>query len=89
MKIEHTKTDRAQVRVDFREHFKLAVSTLVGVFVGTLWSVQHRKASTFVGICADIFVDTPVCVFVSTFVGVRGSNLRFACSVFSDLTWPF
>ena len=36
---------------------KLAVSTLVGVFVGTLWSVQHKKASTFVGMCVDIFVD--------------------------------
>ena len=47
---------------------KIVVSTLVEVFVGTLWCVSHRKSSTIMGISMDIFVYTPVCIFVSTFV---------------------
>ena len=62
---------------------KCPVSTLVGVFVGTLWCVLRRKKnSTFAGISVDIFVYTPVCIFVSTFVReFVGQISRFECSV--------
>ena len=47
---------------------KFAVCTLVGVFVGTSLVRLAQKASTFVGIFVDIFVYTPMRIFVSTLV---------------------
>ena len=48
VKIGHVKIDRAHFRVYFRDTGKFPVSTgkcpvstLVGVFVGTLWCVLH------------------------------------------------
>ena len=71
VQIGHVKIDRAHFRVHFREHWKISREhSKLGVFVGTLWCVLHRakKTSTFVGISVDIFVYTPVCIFVSTSV---------------------
>ena len=73
----------------FREHWKIfPVSTLVGVFVGILWCALHRKKSTFVGISVDIFVYTPVCIFVSNFVReLVGQNpaVRVLCACLRDM----
>ena len=80
------KTDRGHFRVHFVNTVKFAVSTLVRVFMGTHWCILHRKTSSFMVIFVDIFVYTPVCIFVRTLVGefmgeFRGS--RALC--FSDL----
>ena len=47
---------------------KISVSTLVGVFVGTLWCFLHKKPQPSWGFPVDIFVHTPVCIFVCIFV---------------------
>ena len=55
---------------------KYPVSTLGGVSVGPSGAFYTEKPSTFVGISVDIFVYTPVCTFVSTFVG-QISRVKF------------
>ena len=65
----------------FESTVKFPVSTLVGVFVGTLWCVFKQEASTFVN---NIFVYTPLRIFVSTFEFVSRAN-RFAFEQFARI----
>ena len=75
----------AHFRAHFREHWKISREHSRGSLRGdSLVRFTQRKKSTFVGISVDIFVYTPVCVFVTTFVRVRGSNFAVRMLCFSD-----
>ena len=90
VKIGHVKIDRAHFRVHLGEHWKIfrglwkisrehSRGSLCG---DPLVRFTQKKTSTFVGISVDIFVYTPVCIFVSTFVReFVGQISQFACSV--------
>ena len=75
MKIGHVKIDQAHFRVHFcehwkisREHWKVSREHSRGSLRGDPLVLYTEKASTFVGISVEIFVYTPVCIFVNTFV---------------------
>ena len=76
LKIGHVKIDRAHFRAHFREHWKfsrehwkISREHFRGSLRGDpLVRFTQKKTSTFMGISVDIFVYTPVCIFVSTFV---------------------
>ena len=66
------KIDRAHFRVRFPEHWKISREHSRGtLWWDTLMCSVQRKTSTFVGISVDIFVYTPMRIFVSTFVRER------------------
>ena len=91
VKIGHVKIDRAHFRVHFRvhwtisrEHWEISREHSRGSLRGDpLVHFTQKKNSTFVGISVDIFVYTPVCIFVSAFVReFVGQISRFACLCF-------
>ena len=68
---------------NIREHWKISSEHSSGSLRPCAFYTD--KASTCVGISVDIFVYTPVCIFVSTFVReFVGQISRFACSA---LVW--
>ena len=90
VKIGDVKIDRAHFRVHFREHWKISREHWKitrehsrGSLCGDpLVRFTQTKPQPLAGISVDIFVYTPVCIFVSTFVReFVGQISRFACSV--------
>ena len=82
VRIANVKVDRAHFRVHFREHCPISHEHARGSLRGDPLVRFAQKASTFVGISVDIFMYTPVCIFVSTFLRqFVGQSSRFACSV--------
>ena len=90
VKIGHVKIDRAHVRVHFREHWiisrehwKITREHSRGSLRGDpLVRFTQTEPQPLMGISVDIFMYTPVCIFVSTFVReFVGQISRFACSV--------
>ena len=96
MKIGHVKIDRAHFRVHFREHWTISREHWKSSLEHSRGSPRgdpqvrfaQKKTSSFMGISVDIFVYTPVCIFVSTSVrefAVQISTVRVLCACLSLL----
>ena len=76
------KIDRAHFRVHCRALCEISREHCHGSLLGDPVVRFAQKSSTSLGISVGIFVYTPVCIFVSTFVReFVGQVSRFACSV--------
>ena len=74
--------DRAHFLVHFCVHCQISREHCRGSLRGNPVECFTQSSSTFVGISVGIFVYTPVCIFLSTFVReFVGQMLQFACAV--------